>query len=158
MSVQLSRRSWITALVAPTILVPAALLAAQQGATAGRPVVTVHKDPNCGCCSLWGQHLEQAGFRVSYVNSSDLPSVRQKYRVPATLQSCHTGVVDGYVVEGHVPAADVRRLLAERPKVLGIAVPGMPVGSPGMEQGTRRQSYAVMTFDATGKTTVFAEH
>lgn len=131
---------------------------AEQTGTARRTAVTVYKDPNCGCCTLWGQHMEQAGFAMSYVNSSDLAAVRSKHRVPASLQSCHTALVDGYVVEGHVPAADVRRLLATKPKVAGIAVPGMPIGSPGMEQGSRKQSYAVMSFDATGKTAVFAEH
>jgi hypothetical protein len=135
-----------------------AALAQRATATAKLPAVTVYKDPNCGCCSLWGRHLEQAGFPVTYTNSTDMPAIRTKHRVPRTLQSCHTAIVDGYVVEGHVPAADVRRLLSTRPKVLGIAVPGMPLGSPGMEQGSRKDSYAVMSFDATGKTAIFAEH
>lgn len=131
---------------------------AQRGAASRLPPVTVYKDAGCGCCALWGQHLEKAGFAVSYVNSTDLPAIRSKYRVPRTLQSCHTAVVDGYAVEGHVPADDLKRLLATKPRVAGIAVPGMPLGSPGMEQGNRRDSYAVMTFDAAGKTTIFAEH
>lgn len=158
MAVRLTRRSLMVMLAAPAALLNARVLRAQRGAAAKLPPVTVYKDPNCGCCSLWGQHLEQAGFAVRYVNAADLTSIRTKYRVPRSLQSCHTALVDGLVVEGHVPAADVKRLLAERPNVLGIAVPGMPIGSPGMEQGTRRQSYAVMSFDAGGKTAVFAEH
>lgn len=137
-----------------------AVAAAQQkpAATAALPGVVVHKDPNCGCCSLWGRHLAQAGFPVKYVDTPDLAAVRARYRVPRTLQSCHTAIVDGYVIEGHVPADDVKRLLRTRPKVLGLAVPGMPIGSPGMEQGGQKQSYAVMSFDAAGKTAVFAEH
>jgi hypothetical protein len=141
-----------------------AVVAAQGGVIAQRsggtklPAVVVHKDPNCGCCTLWGKHMEQAGFTMTYVNSTDLPAVRNKHRVPPTLTSCHTAVVDGYVIEGHVPAADVKRLLATKPKVAGLAVPNMPIGSPGMEQGNRKQSYAVMSFDASGKTAIFAEH
>jgi hypothetical protein len=157
------RRTSFRTLVLVTVAVAFAQSAgstfAQRGGSAAKPTaVTVYKDAGCGCCALWGKHLEQAGMAVTYVNSTDLPAIRAKYKVPGTLQSCHTAVVDGYVVEGHVPAADIRRLLTTRPKVLGIAVPGMPLGSPGMEQGSRRDSYAVMTFDASGKTTIFAEH
>ena len=158
MAVRVSRRSLFVMLAAPAAVLSSAALVAQRATAAKLPPVTVYKDPNCGCCSLWGTHLEQAGFAVRYVNSTDLAAVRAKYRVPRSLQSCHTAILDGLVVEGHVPAADVKRLLAERPNVLGIAVPGMPIGSPGMEQGTRRQSYAVMSFDAAGKTAIFAEH
>jgi hypothetical protein len=132
-------------------------LVAQRAATA-LPAVVVHKDATCGCCSLWGKHMEQAGFHVTYVNEPDMPAVRTRNRVPRTLQSCHTAIVGGYVVEGHVPAADVKRLVSARPAVLGVAVPGMPLGSPGMEQGNMKQSYAVMSFDAAGKTAIFAEH
>jgi hypothetical protein len=133
-------------------------VAQRAGGAAALPPVVVHKDPSCGCCSLWGKHMEQAGFRVTYNDTSDLAAIRTKYRVPRTLGSCHTAIVAGYVVEGHVPAADVKRLLSTKPKVVGISVPGMPLGSPGMEQGNVRQSYAVMSFDATGKTAIFAEH
>lgn len=143
--------AWLFAQAAGSVL-------AQRSASAKPLAVTVYRDAGCGCCSLWGKHLEQAGMDVTYINSTDLPAIRAKYKVPRTLQSCHTAIVDGYVVEGHVPAADIRRLLATRPKVLGIAVPGMPLGSPGMEQGSRRDSYAVMSFDAAGKTAIFAEH
>lgn len=122
------------------------------------PAVTVYKDPNCGCCSLWVRHMEQAGFTVTAHNTSDMPAVRAKYGVPSHVQSCHMGVVDGYVLEGHIPADDVKRLLKERPKAKGIAVPGMPVGSPGMEQGNVRHAYSVVTFDETGRTAVFAQH
>jgi hypothetical protein len=122
------------------------------------PAVTVYKDPNCGCCSLWATHMERAGFAVTAINTPDMPALRAKHGVPPHAQSCHTAVVDGYVVEGHVPADDVKKLLASRAKVKGLAVPGMPLGSPGMEQGTTRHAYSVLTFDETGRTTVFARH
>lgn len=144
--------------LACSALVAGASVVAQRAGGARLPAVVVHKDPNCGCCTLWGKHMEEAGFTMTYVNSADMPAVRAKNRVPTTLQSCHTAIVDGYVIEGHVPAADVKRLLATKPKVAGIAVPGMPIGSPGMEQGNRKQSYAVMSFEAGGKTAIFAEH
>ena len=100
------------------------------------PVITVHKDPNCGCCSGWVQHLEKAGFAVKAINTTRLDDVRSTLGVPADLTACHTAQVAGYVVEGHVPATAIRRLLAEKPAATGLAVPGMPVGSPGMEGGT----------------------
>ncbi len=122
------------------------------------PAVTVYKDPNCGCCSLWIQHMERAGFSVTATNTTEMPAMRAKLGVPQHLQSCHTAVVGGFVVEGHVPADDVKRLLTSRPSVKGIAVPGMPVGSPGMEQGNVKHQYSVLTFNDAGQTTVFARH
>lgn len=131
---------------------------ARSAAPQKLPAVTVYKDPNCGCCSLWVRHMEQAGFPVTAVDTSEMPSIRRKHGVLQHLQSCHTAVVDGFVVEGHVPAEDVKRLLTSRPAVKGIAVPGMPIGSPGMEQGTTKHPYSVLTFDEEGRTTVFARH
>ena len=107
--------------------------------------VTVHKDPNCGCCSGWVEHLRAAGFSVDVQETTDLVRVRQRHGVPPELTSCHTAIVGGYVVEGHVPAPAIQRLLAERPDAKGLAVPGMPVGSPGMEGGAP-QPYAVILF------------
>lgn len=118
-------------------------------AYAGPPVVVVHRDPNCGCCSLWARHLRDNGFAVQVDETSDLDSVRARLGVPPALAACHTAEVDGYVVEGHVPAAAVRRLLAERPNSKGLAVPGMPAGSPGMEGG-EPQPYTVFLFGADG--------
>jgi hypothetical protein len=115
----------------------------------------VYKDPNCGCCHNWVEIMRTAGFEVSVRDTSDMSSIKTRYKVGRPLVSCHTALVGGYVVEGHVPADVIRKLLADKPKVLGIAVPGMPVGSPGME-GTPKQAYEVLTFDAAGKTTVFA--
>lgn len=119
--------------------------------------VQVYKSPTCGCCGKWVEHLRAHGFVVTATDVEDVGPYRERYKVPAAAASCHTAVVDGYVVEGHVPATDIQRLLRERPAVVGIAVPGMPIGSPGME-GANPQAYDVLSFDASGKTTVFASH
>lgn len=132
-----------------------------SAAAAQRPAATieVYKSPTCGCCSKWVEHLRAQGFVVNATNMDDMAAVKAKHGVPAGMQSCHTGVVDGYVLEGHVPAADVQRLLKERPAIAGIAVPGMPVGSPGMEvDGVKAQPFDVMAFDKHGETSVFAPH
>jgi hypothetical protein len=130
------------------------LVAAQRPA----PVVEVYKSPTCGCCALWVKHLEASGFRTKVSDVEDMVAVKKKLGVPARGQSCHTAVVDGFVLEGHVPAADVQRLLKERPKVAGLAVPGMPIGSPGMEVGTTVQRYDVVAFDKQGQLNVFASY
>lgn len=119
--------------------------------------VTVYKSPTCGCCALWADHLAEAGFRVRVEDRVEMVPVKQEHGVPLDLASCHTAVVDGYVVEGHVPAADLARLLRERPDVAGLAVPGMPMGSPGME-GPREDAYEVVAFDGDGGREVFARH
>jgi len=121
-------------------------------AFAAEPVIKVHKDPNCSCCSGWVQHLRGAGFTVETEQASDLPAIRRRLGVPPELAACHTAEMSGYILEGHVPASAVRRLLSERPKALGLAVPGMPIGSPGME-GDRPQAYAVVLFGPAGQTT-----
>jgi len=115
---------------------------------AAEPLVTVHKDPNCGCCSGWVQHLREAGFAVAVDDASDLDAVRRRLGIPPELRACHTAEMDGYLLEGHVPAVALRRLLAERPKARGLAVPGMPSGSPGMNG--EPQPYTVMLFEADG--------
>jgi hypothetical protein len=122
------------------------------------PTVEVYKTATCGCCALWVKHLEANGFRTKVTDVEDITTVKAKHGVPGRVQSCHTAVVDGFVVEGHVPAADVQRLLKERPAVVGVAVPGMPIGSPGMEVGTTVQPYDVLTFDKQGQTRVFASY
>ncbi|MBK8907858.1 MAG: DUF411 domain-containing protein [Rhodospirillales bacterium] len=129
----------------------------QHGASAGsveQPAVTVYKSPYCGCCEGWIEHMKARGYAVSSHDMLDLQSVKTSARVPAELESCHTAVVGGYALEGHVPADAVDRLLRERPDVAGLAVPGMPVGSPGME-GPNPETYDVMTFDKTGGTSVY---
>jgi hypothetical protein len=108
-------------------------------------VVTVHKDPSCGCCSVWMQHLRKAGFTTKAADTSDIDAVKLRFGVPADLATCHTAEVAGYVIEGHVPAIAIKRLLAEKPNATGLAVAGMPVGSPGMEGG-KPERYEVVLF------------
>jgi hypothetical protein len=126
-------------------LIGGAALLPRLAAAATRPPVSVHKDPNCGCCSGWVAHLEKAGFPVTAHDTARLNAVKARLGVPAELAACHTAEVDGYVIEGHVPAAAIERLLAERPTAKGLAVPGMPVGSPGMEGG-EPETYEVVLF------------
>lgn len=128
-----------------------------SAASAG-PTVTVFKDPNCGCCKEWVTHLRKHAFDVVVKDTSDLSTIKTTARVPRQLHSCHTAFVNGYVVEGHVPAADVQRMLREKPKVAGIAVAGMPAGSPGMEVPGRVDRYDVVAFGRDGSTSVFARH
>ena len=133
------------------------LPAADRAGAAALPEVVVYKSPTCGCCTEWVAHLRRHGFPVRSEDVAELQPVKARHGVPEELQSCHTALVGGYVVEGHVPADLVERLLRERPKVVGLAVPGMPVGSPGMEvPGARAERYRVLTFDRDGKTEVFA--
>lgn len=127
-------------------------------ATSGLPEVEVYRSPTCGCCGAWVDHLKAAGFPVKVIEVEDTSAARKRYRLPDQFGSCHTGIVSGYVVEGHVPAADVKRLLAAKPKAIGLAVPGMPVGSPGMEAGERRDAYDVLLVDRNGRQTVFAHY
>ena len=120
------------------------------------PLVRIYKSPACGCCGEWVKHMRASGFRVETFDLVDVTPIRQQYGVPYGLGSCHTAVVAGYAIEGHVPAADVKKLLRERPSVKGLTVPGMVAGSPGMEQGTP-QPYATLAFDDRGSW-VFARH
>ncbi|NOT25812.1 MAG: DUF411 domain-containing protein [Acidobacteria bacterium] len=141
-----------------------AVMVSMSGASAQRqapqgPLVQVYKSPTCGCCANWVKHLQDNGFATRVVEFDDLGDIKAKNQVPRSAQSCHTATVDGYALEGHVPAADVKRLLKERPAVLGLAVPGMPIGSPGMEvPGVKAQAYNVMSFDRKGQLTVYASH
>jgi hypothetical protein len=132
--------------------------AVAYGQRTSGPVVEVFKTATCGCCALWVDHLEQNGFTTKVTNATNLTAIKRQHQVPAALESCHTAVVGGYVVEGHVPAGDIQRLLQEKPAIAGIAVPGMPVGSPGMEQGSRRDPYQVVAFTKDGSTRTFASH
>lgn len=124
---------------------------------AGREI-TVFKDPNCGCCTKWVEHLRKHAFDVAARDTSDVAAVKRAGRIPERLHSCHTAFVGGYVIEGHVPASDIQRLLREQPKVAGLAVPGMPVGSPGMEVGNRVDKYDVIAFNRDGTTSVFSRN
>ena len=130
-----------------------ALGAALTACAAQAAGLTMDRDANCGCCLAWAGHVERGGVHdVEAVSHPDMAAVKAAHGVPADLLSCHTAVVDGYVIEGHVPVADIDRLLAERPEgVAGLAVAGMPVGSPGMEHGDHRQAYQVIAFGPDGR-------
>ena len=128
----------------------------QATSSAAARNIKVYKDANCGCCKEWIRHLEQNGFTVEAIDMPDLSAVKTKYGVTSQLQACHTAVIGDYVVEGHVPADLIVKMLAEKPAIAGIAVPGMPAGSPGME-GATKEKYDVLTFDRAGRTTVYAQ-
>jgi hypothetical protein len=138
------------------ILAPLALLACAESAAAA--TLTVTKSATCGCCKHWVEHMRKAGFEVKVNEVEDVTPTARRLGVPDRLRSCHTSEIDGYVIEGHVPAADVRRLLATKPKATGIAVPGMVMGSPGMEHGSHKEPYQVVLFDKSGATRIFASH
>lgn len=132
----------------------------QQGkphaAASAKPVMQIYKSPTCGCCKAWVAHLQENGFAVVERDTSDVHPVKAAHGLPGELESCHTGIVDGYVIEGHVPADLVAKLLTEKPEgVVGLAVPGMPMGSPGME-GPTKEPYDVLAFTKDGRTTVYA--
>ncbi|MBR0967227.1 DUF411 domain-containing protein [Bradyrhizobium diazoefficiens] len=133
-------------------LIAATFILSRSSALAETSTILVHKDPNCGCCAGWVRHLKDAGFAVTVDETAQLQAVRKRLGVPGDLAACHTAEVAGYVVEGHVPALAIRELLEKRPAAFGLAVPGMPVGSPGME-GDTPQKYDVVIFGASGRRT-----
>ena len=121
--------------------------------------IKVYKDPECGCCGAWVDHLKAAGFNTTVEPRADLSALNKSLGVPDDLTSCHTGVIEGYAITGHVPAGDIKRLIASRPRGKGLAVPGMPTNSPGMEiPGQPNERYTVWLFQADGKRTAFATH
>ena len=156
MQKQITRRQGL----ALTLAVMAGLASPVAANSKVRPAVKVWKDPNCGCCNDWLEHLKANGFDVAEVHHVDSVA-RARLGMPAAYASCHTALIDGYLIEGHVPASDIKRLLAERPQALGLSAPGMPVGSPGMDgpvyQG-RRDPYEVVLVQRGGGHTVFARH
>lgn len=127
-------------------------------ALAADPEMTVFMDPNCGCCGKWVDHMRDNGFSVETILTGQMYQIKQEMGVPRSLGSCHTAWVDGYLVEGHVPASDVLRMLEEQPPIRGISAPGMPLGSPGMEGPYSADRYDVIGFDAEGNTEIFASH
>lgn len=158
MSDALSRRAWLARAAGGVAALALGGSARALAAAAPGPVMTIYKTPQCGCCQKWVLHVAAAGFRPAINDVEDIDAIKRRFGVPAALHSCHTALVGGYVVEGHVPAADVQRLLKQRPKVKGIAVGGMPAGSPGMEMPGRADRYDVLAFRADGSTSVFASH
>jgi len=140
-------------------LVAALLLAMVSGCSkeSDAQTVTVYKSPTCGCCKNWIAHLEDNGFKVISHDTRDMDSVKREQGVPVTMASCHTALVDGYIIEGHVPASAIQRLLKEKPAVAGLAVPGMPMGSPGME-GPRKDPYNVLLFNRSGDAVIYESY
>lgn len=134
-----------------------ALAAGWMSQTLAAPVIDVHRDANCGCCSKWISYLESNGFTVNDHVETDMAAVKQRLGVRAGMGSCHTGVINGQFVEGHVPVQPILDL-NKRPELIGIAVPGMPVGSPGMEHGERQDAYQVIGVDGAGAQVVVAEY
>lgn len=144
------RRILSQAFLASTLGIPALAIAAT-------PVIDVYKSASCGCCGEWVKHLKANGFKVHTHNVANPSDYREKGGIPNELGSCHTGMVRGYAIEGHVPASDIKRLLAEKPKAKGLAVPGMPLGSPGME-GPRKDPYDVLLVQANKRTSVYKHY
>jgi hypothetical protein len=138
------------------MVAPLALLVSAQSAVAATLLVT--KTAFCGCCKVWVERMRAAGFTVEVKDVADVTPSARKLGVPDDLRSCHTSQIGGYAIEGHVPAADIKRLLAERPKAAGLAIPGMVMGTPGMEHGDHSMPYEVILFDRNGKTKFFAVH
>jgi len=142
----------------PRLMSLLVLSSATQVLAVELPTVEVYKTLSCGCCGFWVEHMQQSGFKLNVHNVRDVTPMRENAGVPDAMASCHTAIVGGYSIEGHVPAADIKRLLRERPKATGIAVPGMVQGSPGMEQGGRKDPYNVILFNKSGRSFVFAQH
>jgi len=151
----MERREFVgsfAALAAGVVLAPRVA----RASVAPLPLMTIYKSPSCGCCKEWVKHVQAAGFKTKVVDMDDLTQVKTDAGVPEDLQSCHTALIGAYVIEGHVPAELVQKLLTDKTKLTGLAVGGMVVGSPGMEQGSMKQPYNVMAFTKGGKSTVYA--
>ncbi|MBM3554832.1 MAG: DUF411 domain-containing protein [Alphaproteobacteria bacterium] len=148
----LDRRRFLLA-TAGTLLSASAIAQAPQ-----LPPITVYLQPDCGCCHGWIKHLRANGFTVRAEAFPDLTPIKRRFGIPGDLESCHTGLMAGYLIEGHVPAAEIRQLLRTMPVAKGLAVPGMPIGSPGMEDGNKREPYDVVLFHTDGKREVFARY
>src|SRR5262245_27412478 len=152
MSLAVSRRTLLAGLVGISTLMP------RRAAAQAKTPLVVYKDASCGCCRNWVKHMEASGFAATVHDTLDMASVKARNKVPTSVESCHTALVGNYVIEGHVPAADVKRLLTSKPAgIVGLTIPGMPASAPGMDVQPF-QPYTVLTFDATGKTTTFARH
>jgi len=151
---KLNRREWLGALTG----VAAGAFVWRSASAQTKTPIAVYKDPSCGCCHNWVEHMKANGFAPTVTDTSDVNKIKRAHGMPEALWSCHTALIGAYVIEGHVPASDVRRLLAEQPKtVAGLTIPGMPASAPGMDVKPF-QPYTVLSFDAKGKTAVFAEH
>lgn len=145
---KIDRRSFLCGTGAMVLVGTSTVAKSASAAVSHR--MTVYRSPTCGCCGAWIKHIQTAGIKVDAVELDDLSTIKTRYGITSDLQSCHTGIINGYVVEGHVPVKDVVRMLEERPEIAGIAVPGMPIGSPGMEMGNQTEPYVVLAFGASG--------
>jgi hypothetical protein len=148
---------WLGAGATALTLVPSSLAA--LAAPAELPLMTIYKSETCLCCEKWVDHVKAAGFKTSVHNRDPMDPLKDQLAIPRHVRSCHTAQIGGYIVEGHVPAVDIKRMLKEKPKVMGLSVPGMPVGTPGMDQpGVPAEPYHVVAFQKAGATTVFAKY
>lgn len=121
--------------------------------------ITVYRSPYCSCCEGWVEHMQKHGFEIKNdIKTEEMEAIKQEYKVPQQLTSCHTAIIDGYVMEGHVPASDIKRFLVRSPKQIGLSVPGMPSGTPGMEMGDKKDPFAVVSFNSNGKAEIFKEY
>lgn len=141
-----------------TLTIATLLLAGVATTAHAAQEITVYKSPTCGCCKKWVSYLEDKGYQVKSQDMQDLKFIKNMSGVKSQYASCHTAVIDGYVVEGHVPVADIERMLKEKPDIIGISAPGMPVGSPGMEQGNRHDNYDVISLEKDGSAKRYAQH
>jgi len=152
----MDRRNFLgaaTALGALALVAPRAALASVRGAAPLK--MTVYKSPSCGCCRSWIAYMKKEGFDLKVIDMDDLSDIKRSAGVFSAMESCHTGLIGSYVVEGHVPADLIRKMLAEQPKILGLSVPGMVNGPPGMDEGPK-QPYQVIAFTRDGKSSVYA--
>lgn len=120
--------------------------------------IIVYRSPSCNCCEGWMKHLTKHGFQIQEVKAEDMEVIKQKYNLPAKLASCHTAIINGYVIEGHVPADDIKRFLKQKPNLLGLSVPEMPIGTPGMDTGNQKEPFEVVSFSKTGTSTTFRQY
>ncbi|WP_107670543.1 DUF411 domain-containing protein [Cyanothece sp. BG0011] len=124
----------------------------------GNMSMTVYRSPSCGCCGIWVDHAKKHGFEITDIKTDDMASIKQKHNISSDLESCHTAIIDGYVMEGHIPADDIKRFLKEKPDMIGLSVPGMPIGTPGMEAGNTKQPFAVFAINKDGSAQVYKEY
>ncbi len=124
----------------------------------GTTAMTVYRSPSCGCCGMWVEHAKKHGFQIKDIKIEVMEALKQKHNIPTELASCHTTIIDGYVMEGHIPADDIKRFLAKKPDMVGLAVPGMPIGTPGMESRDIKQPFQVLAFNDKGEVEVFNEY
>ncbi|CAG7857116.1 hypothetical protein MCAMS1_01841 [biofilm metagenome] len=150
--------SKVSFLIATTLLLNAGYAWSTGNSAEDAINIVVNRSPTCSCCAKWVEHLQNNNFKVEDIVTNDVQSIKDKNGITKDLASCHTALVNGYVVEGHVPADDIKKLLKEKPDVIGIAVPQMPSGTPGMEMGGRKDPYQVISFDKNKQHHVFSDH